>query len=219
MKAILSILCAVVLFGCTRSKSVNTPVNSDLIASFNYKPGTYWLYRDSISGEIDSFFVRSNTAETSYLNGNSIDNIQIEITEFHVSPLSADTSRWLFIYESDMVCIVYHGLIGGDINFFPVTNYPFTYDIHTCAGCATADDSGYIVNIFSSYQILGQSYNNVSESSHVGAVNLYEPNVPLYLYSDLFFINAEVGICKMRLYHPSEPLNKVWEIIRWKINK
>ena len=77
MKAILSILCAVVLFGCTRSKSVNTPVNSDLIASFNYKPGTYWIYRDSISGEIDSFFVRSNTAETSYLNGNSIDNIQI----------------------------------------------------------------------------------------------------------------------------------------------
>jgi hypothetical protein len=221
MKAILSILCAVVLFGCTRSKSVNTPVNSDLIASFNYKPGTYWIYRDSISGEIDSFFVRSNSSETSYLNGKSIDNIQIAISEYHIYPATADTNSWIFIYQSDMFCIKYSVgyLIGHVIDYYPITNYPFTYDIHTCAGCFTGEDSSYIVNIFDSYQILGQTYSSVSESSQRNTIDLSSFNEPNYSYNDLFFISAEVGLIKIKMYHPLDALNRVWEIIRYKINK
>lgn len=37
----------------------------ELVADFYFKPGTYWIYRDSITGQVDSFHVDS-TAEKAF---------------------------------------------------------------------------------------------------------------------------------------------------------
>lgn len=48
----------------------NTPVNTDLYAYAYFKPGTYWVYQDSISGILDSVYVTSAYKGT-YTNGDA----------------------------------------------------------------------------------------------------------------------------------------------------
>jgi hypothetical protein len=47
-----------ILSSCSRVKPFNIDVNGQLKSHF-FKKGTYWIYRDSISGQIDSFYVTS----------------------------------------------------------------------------------------------------------------------------------------------------------------
>lgn len=46
------------------------PVNTDLYAYAYFKPGTYWVYEDSISGILDSMYVTS-ADKGSYTNGDA----------------------------------------------------------------------------------------------------------------------------------------------------
>jgi hypothetical protein len=48
----------------------NTPVNTDLYAYAYFKPGTYWIYQDSISGILDSVYITSANKGT-YTNGDA----------------------------------------------------------------------------------------------------------------------------------------------------
>jgi hypothetical protein len=48
----------------------NSPVNTDLYAYAYFKPGTYWVYEDSISGILDSVYVTYANNGT-YTNGDA----------------------------------------------------------------------------------------------------------------------------------------------------
>ena len=95
-----------VVSACNRNSITKVPVNADLKAAFNYKPGTYWIYRDSISGIIDSFFVRSNgDGYTNTTNGDnkSIESIGLTISEYtFISTSSIDTQGWVFVLETNI---------------------------------------------------------------------------------------------------------------------
>jgi len=51
------IICMMTMYSCKKNNNPVINVNTALKAAFNYMPGTYWIYKDSISGRIDSFFV------------------------------------------------------------------------------------------------------------------------------------------------------------------
>jgi len=53
----LILIFSTLIYSCGKSESDATrPINSDLLKYFSYKPGTYWVYKDSIAGEVDSFY-------------------------------------------------------------------------------------------------------------------------------------------------------------------
>ena len=91
---------------CTCKKPLKKyPVNGDLKAAFNYKVGTYWVYRDSISGGWDSFYV-TRSDDTWNVNGdNSIEAIEINISEQNITTGATGTVKdWAFDYGGNTFC-------------------------------------------------------------------------------------------------------------------
>lgn len=72
------LLVCVCLTGCQTCKKkqpepdsgFSSPVNTDLYAYAYFKPGTYWVYQDSISGILDSVYITYANSGT-YTNGDA----------------------------------------------------------------------------------------------------------------------------------------------------
>jgi hypothetical protein len=73
---IICIISNVIFWSCKKDKNpepdpgFSAPVNQDLYAYAYFKPGTYWVYQDSISGIIDSVYVTFANKGT-YTNGDA----------------------------------------------------------------------------------------------------------------------------------------------------
>lgn len=69
-------ICVVTFTGCKKDSKTepdtgfSSPVNTDLYAYAYFKPGTYWVYQDSISGILDSVYVTYANNGT-YTNGDA----------------------------------------------------------------------------------------------------------------------------------------------------
>ncbi len=121
----------IALASCGKPKLETNPVNPALKADFNYKPGTYWIYRDSISGMIDSFYVTSNVAGTTVNEGAnySVDFITIRISEktiFPVFPSGVQSWEMGLISDNIQLADIDKNTDMGAINYAPLINYPLS---------------------------------------------------------------------------------------------
>lgn len=130
------------IYAC-KDKSPNiTPVNADMVKHFNYKQGSYWIYRDTISGRTDSFAVSSNA---NFIT----DNMQlfvVGVLDYSFSHTGIDTLSLEYrLYENTI-----------DIQFarnggFIQTTASFLYPLNI-----TID----------SFNIIGTNYSNVEEVNY-----------------------------------------------------
>ena len=193
-------------------------VNAALKAAFNYKIGTYWIYRDSLNGRVDSFFVTSNTDKyTDLPNGtgslNSKESMDIRISEQKVGLPLADTQSWIFFYEVSMFCVNFtEKNTNMLIEYVPLINYPFQMQLHREGLLPQYTDSGIVNSINNAYSINGHTFFDVAIVTHsITATNI--------TYNDCFYICPEAGLIKMRLNHPHDSLVRVWELQRWHIEQ
>src|SRR4051812_15682089 len=102
---VVTLFCILVIPACKKDR-YNTPVimiNSGMMSDFGYKTGTYWVYRDSVSGEIDSAWVASTrvyTFQPGCLRSDFMPRLQgmdIAVTVSHSDP--TDTEMWYFHAE------------------------------------------------------------------------------------------------------------------------
>ncbi len=221
IKTILFITATIVYFSCNKNKSNVISVNADIKSSFNYQPGTYWIYRDSLTGNIDSFFVRKNMSEISYLNGSGIENTQIQISQYHILPYRVDTGTCIFIYQDDMFCITYPPtkIFSFPIDEIPLVNYPYEPVLSTCSGCMTSVDSGEMINVYDKYFINGVEYDSVAEVTHHNTIDQSYLGKPPYHYFDRYYICPKVGLIKICLNHPIDSLHSILEIVKYIIIK
>jgi hypothetical protein len=219
----LFILLAAILFcySCnTKDSTSGLPhytIDADLKAAFNYKLGTYWIYRDSISKRVDSFAVRSNSFSTGTVAGNyTIDGIGIAITEYNGGS-TIDTSAWIMSLSVNFINLIwYQNYLSGQEYFDldPAFNYPFKLgSLSIIGGGSGSDNSDGTLNIFSSFSLLNNTFNDVVETYHSYK---YASTIGYY---DLFYANADVGFIKMAINDYYNKINKVWEIQRWHIVK
>ena len=214
------------LHGCHQGNNTTTiSVNPALKAAFNYKVGTYWIYQDSLSGEVDSFFVWLNTDFYSlyYPVGTSnpqknIEAIGIDVTEYNVSPIfPPDTQSWAYYYTDFEIDLQYNSsAYEGKIVYDAFINYPNDtmlsgegYGINSISA-----DTGKVINIYNQLIVNGQTFSNVIEVNHF-------MQFPGYTHHDTFLVAPSTGIIKMKLNHPLDSLNKrrVWELQRYHIVK
>jgi hypothetical protein len=80
---------ACLLAGCRKAK--NTPINQEMLKYLAYNAGSYWVYEDSATGRIDSFYVLTTNASRVPYQGddyNTIDQVTSVIIWYN---LTADT--------------------------------------------------------------------------------------------------------------------------------
>ena len=194
------------VFSCKKNDELSHyPINSDLKSAFNYLPGTYWIYRDSISGEIDSFAVRNNVFSTDVVAGNyAIDEIGINITQYRSSSVT-DTSTWLVSLSINSIGLTWYKNFYMGVYYFKLTPsfmYPFNVGIIQNEFGQTLTDSGFLSQVYSSYNLNNKVYSNVAMVNHISE-NSYSLNL---------YVNPEFGFIKMRIYDAYDTVNKVFEL-------
>jgi len=195
---------------CKKEQLLQT-VNASLKKAFFYKPGTYWVYRDSISGRVDSFYVNYNLDTMQQLSGNNVEVCSVFFLEDSVGT-SQMVQTWSIVLQqnaADLSC--------------PFSNYSLYWQgwfsmpeqlgwNQTPGG----EGLGFVSNIYPTYTLNTLSFNNVEEIFYNTQNGYASGN------DDWFYVDTAVGIIKMRLNYPNDtPLvgNKVWELQRWHVVK
>jgi hypothetical protein len=211
------LLVIIALFGCKKKENHQT-IDADIIANFNYKPGTYWIYKDSLSGREDSFYVTSNTGTQSINNNDTwIDDIGIFISEKSTNSSSLDSAKWVIGLYSNYLSLQWQVIKNNktidEITYPVFITYPFVKGPPTSKQGGGMIGFANVANIFPNYAQNGQNYYNVAQ------LNQYYTLITAKNYNDWFYINESIGIIKMSLDHPNDTIKRVWEIERWKIVK
>jgi hypothetical protein len=198
-KSYLLLLLLLLFWGCAKQKP--TPINSELKKSFNYQVGSYWIYRDSVSGATDSFFVTSNkpsVSEYSLLtaNGNSANEITIEISDYTNGIINSDSSYWFFDLSANLLFVGEDNLKSYiNILYDPLIEVPFS---DNPSNYSYGTDGVNFLGIIPSFQLNGKAYLNTAQVWHSDGV---KDSTNAGFYNDMFYINETDGIIKMSLHH------------------
>ena len=217
MKNIL-IISAVTLMLIANSCKKNIPVHSidaRLVAAFNFKPGTYWVYKDSLTGQEDSFAVTSIESGPDQINGYIDYSTDIFITGFPISGTNnTDSIQWEYGLNGDSFYFTYKNsnaksIYGAEIDYGSIFSYPFVIEKVNSTGAVLnntiANSAKLVIN--------SQSYSNAAIVN--STLNLY----PLENWScnDWFYVVAKIGFIKIVLNEPNDSFYRIWELQRYNI--
>jgi len=193
-------ICITGMYSCKKNNPVpHRIIDADLKGAFDFQPGTYWIFKDSLTGQIDSFYVRGTSMANNTSNNPSYtyDEMDIDIKEVNESPIGADTARWGIDLEQNKIYLS-DWYIDNFADYDPIV-YPFTSGTQTSA---VYNQSIILLNTVTSGI---NSFNNVAIINFTGGLN------------DYFYLNADVGFVKIVLNQRGA--NRVWELQRWNIVK
>jgi len=206
------VLIALVLAACNKNNERHIPIDADVLANFNYKVGTYWIYRDSLSGQVDSFYVSGNSGNIpSDINGVVYDEISFYVLQTNINSISGnDLVTWLFGLTTNYLSLGLQVIKNGQldrIDFTTFITYPFTLGQPLPKYFGGGVRGANVISILPSYTLNTKSYANVAVLDIIDSL-------PQYNFNDQFLINADVGIIKMKLNHANDGLLRVWELER-----
>ncbi len=190
------------------NNSDTTFPDKGLVANFNFKTGTYWIYRDSVSGRMDSFYVSNNTTQawqslhstgpgTAYFEYLIVYTINISSRNID-SPQLAASSTLSMSLLNNYSTLTY--LINGNMSAY---NPFFMYPTSSSIPSSDSTETNAVISSYASYSVSGNLYNNVTEIAHDSTGT-----------SDRFFVSDGTGIVKMRINHPAQSIHFVWELYR-----
>ena len=225
---------SVCISGCYKSPpTIYHHVANDIKTDFNFKAGSYWIMKDSISGRIDSFFVTNylDVLNQTTLGGHDYPSVYDESITINISEYNTDLSHvadsldWAYSFGGSEAGLTYRALpyypfytIGAiRIGFF---GYPKHDSFVLSTYYQPDEDTGVINQRFSTFQINSLSFNTVAVINHYYSTTWRDStgNLSYSWYNDLFYVSPKIGIIKMRLdHHFQDTIERVWEIQRWNI--
>ena len=224
LAVIILISCAVLLINCKKKAKDLTAITLDtdsiVHARFNYAPGSYWIYRDSLNGRMDSVYVRNNylykqAEANAVFTYHYITLAEVNIDGKHKS----DSANWVFNFQGNKIIVdYYYGLNGygwkNDITYSPLFLYPFQYGDNT-----SSFDTATVKAIYDSILIRNVAYYNVADIKQFIRIPVSSKGLGLTYIDDEFYVSDSVGMVQMRLYHPYDSINHLWELVRYKVTK
>jgi hypothetical protein len=182
------------LLACTKKPSIKY-LDAGLKEQFYFKKGSYWIYKDSISGRMDSFYLESVqfSMDSSYLyalyDKAILEKMTINIVQTSLSLPYADIPIWKFSIAQRYL---YHesSYQKGKIQF--ITYNPKRADTEK----GKKEELSVLGNIFPIV-----SYFN-------------SPNI-------LYYLKEDIGYLKMHINYDDgvNKTNEVWELQRWHVVK
>ena len=166
----LSLLAIAMIFSaCMKKNSTIIPVDAGLKSNFSYKPGSYWIYKDSVSGATDSVYVTANQTEYYLAGGCVIEKNAPEIEAINVflsfaKTNSSDTEQWAYRMVGDKF---YLGMYNNSDKVesrasFNLFTWPLAIGQSQNSGCVLNFDSGAVTDIIPVVSLGGQSFANTS---------------------------------------------------------
>lgn len=228
----IAFLAVIALWGCNKKSSSPTVTIYNLDPSFkagySFQPGSYWICRDSISGETDSAYVSGYTDRDiqvggCVLNKNIVEDEYIYYT-INVVPVSVqvpatDSERWYVNLRGSLLGF-YSAKTGDSVaqeEWFNLGQYPFAagqYQSQAGEGCVLRGyrDSGYI-SLLPAYISATGSFSNVVVSSHINE----GPGEKAY--NDIYYLVSGVGLARVELNHIPSASHRVLILQRYHITQ
>ena len=212
-KTVFIIGIAILVAACHQEKKTHLVLDPAFRAAFGYQVGSYWVYEDSVSGEIDSFYVYSSTFETVHNNTPNESEDQMGISLMNYSSGPNNSEKWLFIMMGNGFSVIFSNTNKDTtetrLGFLYLFDYPFKLE-----PTGSDNDSGAVSNLYSNYSLNGVQYGNTIVSYHTYR-QIYHPSI----YSDYFFISETAGIIKVIFNHPTGSVYRVLKLKSYKIVK
>ncbi len=126
----LFLLTLMVLSSCKKKVNYHY-VNGQLLSAFNFKPGTYWIYIDSVTGREDSFVVTNYGDNYKNLTGientyNECIGIQILAYNIGILPNVYDGISIEYTYMNNEFQLVYFDANAkSGLVWSPLFNFPY----------------------------------------------------------------------------------------------
>jgi hypothetical protein len=213
----LLVLSALMISACNKTTNI-VPINSGLTTEFGYKPGSYWIYKDSVSGTVDSAYIVSNTTSSEQLgcvlmNGAPFYqtmSVSIQVADGNVT----DTERWnIFLMENTFSMSLYNNtdMLDSRLSMQPFT-YPFATGVSTNhPGCVLYPDSAYVPAVMPVVSENGKSFTNTTLLVHQNPASFDLP------YYSCFYASPDAGFVKVVIDHPTDSVHRVLELQRYKL--
>ncbi len=170
--------------GCTKSqapKGKDILVNSDLKEAFNFKTGTYWVYKDSISGEMDTFHVVYHLQKLHDAPPTNRTEATLSVVEFRSTNGRTKESWHYQMYSENKFSLTHFDQKGLNAPMrhysYAALDYPFQVSDR--------------VSILPSYNVADSTYTNVL---------LLRDSKPGQ-YEEELYLAPGIGLVKMRMLH------------------
>lgn len=166
-------------------------------ARFSFQKGSYWIYRDSVSGREDSFYVfdmRTHLYSMSQATGNpGYEVLEISIHQKLNLPVGKPDSVYIWNFS------VGARAVGG--RYYQDT---YLFDLPDCTYPFVSDDRSLLLSTF---DLGGHVFSTVSKVSNTHST---------------IWMNDSVGYVKMDIVYDLnswEKAREVWELQRWHVIK
>ena len=195
-------ICLLFLIVCCRKKPGTPviPISPALLSHFSFKVGTYWIYRDSLTGRVDSFYVDTNFTRNG-TNGTGFSSTINVYNEIDIKSKNVDGHVYI-----DSVNWWSITLIDSTINAVLDNEYPEL--IH------------YPYNVtYPHFSIGSINFSNVVDI-YCYSIDTLDTTQYSQTFNCSYFLNDSIGLVKMRINHPyRQVINHVWELQRYNIVK
>lgn len=204
MKNLLTLLVPLLFFTACKKKEFVSYLLPETKASFSFKSGSYWIYRDSISGRLDSCYFEKKEFYISPASPTheAYENLRISLIQKPIDLTVTEKINWNLWFMMRGLSIQYEKQFTSKDSighFGMATLYPIPEDT------VSYDNVDYYQ--IPSFVLGGNVFSNV------GVV------APEGINGTRFYINASVGVIKMRIYNGigDDKINEVWELQRWNV--
>jgi hypothetical protein len=192
----------------------SSAVNTDLYAYAYFKPGTYWVYEDSISGILDSVYVTYANKGT-YTNGDAEVNQGYPRGTFNWFKCDMISSYDHYKYENwmDQSYEVNGGLprVFREKFIMPNSGSNFGKTIHMAVTSVGKEfyiypDKVVFEQLYSNFYVLSQSFNVTEKWFNKHSIIDYEQDANYY-------ISKNIGIVRREQLDS----NRTWNLVRYNI--
>jgi len=214
---------------CKKTPGNNTlpeifSVSASLKENFAFHLGSYWIYRDSLTGDIDSAYVdyyKDSLYHVGCVASPLREYVYMTIRRSSITHgVAAGADRAWMLTLSDSI-IKMRGVDDQDsiagLQFLTLAKYPFATGFYygSSGGCLLFGfvDSGYVTGIVPSLAINGSVYANTAISQHT---NMAEGGVA-GAYNDVMYLAPRVGLVRADIDHSLHAPRRVWVLQRYHI--
>lgn len=206
----------ILLSSCTKIISESHSYSNLLASSkqnYFFKKGTYWIYRDSISGRVDSCYVAYAKLDTFNANGLMVEYLEVKMKQYPINNPKEDSVFYqLDIYQGDRI------YFSGSKRYLSYNNelYFFSTNLPLSSDSLFSSQWDYTASVKEnkSFVLFGNSFANVFEILTNQTSNINNRRT--------IFFNEEYGLVKMSIHTEDRYYNKedkVWELQRWQVIK